>query len=235
MVICHPNGLSQNTKAELISSLTRGRFKEKLLQQMDRGRNHHARVETGSAVRSEASFSFIFFIFILADVEDRPSHHYETFLCGMKSLNIMSKIGHKKYNRHRPWNIIKLPGSQTKLYLILVFSPCCWNIKHNTLTIGWLTLLKWCYRELLPPSLRPPSSPLHYLSSPPQMCIHMQSRGSWSGARERPYSLSAETALSNSVSRLRGGNTSFHSNTPTIHIMPLPPPQPPHQSTQQQR
>lgn len=44
----------------------------------------------------------------------------------------------------------------------------------------------------------------HYLSSLPQMCIHMQSRGSWSGARERPYSLSAETALSNSVSRLRG-------------------------------
>lgn len=59
-----------------------------------------------------------------------------------------------------------------------------------------------CYWELpLPPCL------LLSLSSLPQMCIHIQSRASWSGARERPYSLSAETALSNSVSRLRGGKT----------------------------
>lgn len=61
---------------------------------------------------------------------------------------------------------------------------------------------------LLPPSL-------HYLSSLPQMCIHTRSRASWRVARERPCSLSAETALSDSVSRLRGGNTSFHSNTPS--------------------
>lgn len=36
------------------------------------------------------------------------------------------------------------------------------------------------------------------------MFIHMQSRGSWSDASQRPHSLPAETALSNSVSRLRG-------------------------------
>jgi len=47
---------------------------------------------------------------------------------------------------------------------------------------------------------------LCYLSSLPQMCIYMQSRSSWSGARERSCSLPAETALSNSVSRL-GGET----------------------------
>lgn len=59
-------------------------------------------------------------------------------------------------------------------------------------------MLKLHYRE-------PPSSLLclRYLSSP-QMCLHMQSQSSWSDARERPSNLPAETALSNSVSRLRG-------------------------------
>lgn len=45
---------------------------------------------------------------------------------------------------------------------------------------------------------------LHYFSSLPQMCIHTENRGSWSAARDRPCSFSAETALSNSVSCLWG-------------------------------
>lgn len=82
-----------------------------------------------------------------------------------------------------------------------------WSLKSNiwysflevkqkyTISSSLLTLLKLCYWELPPPSCLCLTLH-HYLDC---TCTR-----SWSGARERPYSLSAETALSNSVSRLRG-------------------------------